>query len=464
MLMLLIDTNVLLQCHPIANLDWLSLSPAGVRVVIPVAALAEIDRAKASGNTRRAKKARDVSAMFSAALDVGAERTAIPGRPNCSWEFASGQKAWHDSLDRDLADHRLIAEALLLAAGGESVAFMTDDTLARLSAMRAGLRVIKVPNAWLLAPEPDGRDKRLHALESRVAAMEKATPKIVVAVERADVRISSLHHAFEFLDRPSEHALDELKEMLQRRHPRATSIREIGAGRSSTMLGMRLEVPTDEQFRAYQDVHYPHWLERSRKALVSLAERMSRRNRVVRIALVIENTGTVPAHGLLLEYQVHGGAQLLPKYDKDREQVFLLPTLPSAPKPPEARLIHPFEQLTTGPYISTPDIEIEPSRAHRDPHWFYWREVVTELGNRHAFECEEFRHGRAESLEVEIMFPATGASKGALVCELSARNMPPVKHVVALTHTGDAIDATSKLREVVDPPATLRLRLPPNKE
>lgn len=462
MLTLVIDTNVLLQCHPIANLDWLALDKDGVRVVIPVSALAEIDRAKASGNTRRARKAREVSSMFSAALDVGAERTAIPGRQNCSWEFASGNRVWHDSLDRDLADHRLIAEALFLSSNEDSVAFMSDDTLARLSATRAGLRVIKVPSDWLLAPESDSRDKRLLELESRVAAMEKAAPSIGISVQRDGHRISSLSHEFEFLDRPSDQALDELVAILQRRHPCAASVGNSGLTRST--FGMRLEVPTEEDFRAYRDVHYPRWLDKSRKALVAIAERMSRATRVVRLEMVIENTGTVPADGLFLVYHVHGGGKILPDYEKDREEIFMLPALPRAPKPPEAQLIDSLARLTTSPYLATPDLGVEPSRAHRDPHAFYWREVVSDLANEHSLECEEFRHGRVESFLVEILFPASATSKGALVCELSARNMPPVKYVIQLSHTGTPIDATGKLREIVDPPPTLRLRRPSRNE
>ena len=162
MLTILIDTNVLLQCPPIKNLKWLALDPTGVRVVIPLTAIAEIDHAKSSGNDRRARKARNISSMFAAALDAGGEMWEIEGLENCTWKFAAGGLTWHESLDREIKDHRMIAEALDLASKEQSVAFLTADTLARLSATRAGLKVIKLPPDWLLPPESDTRDKRLH--------------------------------------------------------------------------------------------------------------------------------------------------------------------------------------------------------------------------------------------------------------------------------------------------------------
>ena len=79
MLTVVIDTNVLLQCPPLANLDWASIDPEGVCIVIPVAVLSEIDNAKASGSTRRAKKARDISSMFNEALNAG--KNGLPPAP-----------------------------------------------------------------------------------------------------------------------------------------------------------------------------------------------------------------------------------------------------------------------------------------------------------------------------------------------------------------------------------------------
>lgn len=461
MLTLLIDTNVLLQCRPVSDLNWLVLAPEGVRVVIPVTALAEIDHAKASGNSRRAKKARDVSSMFTAALDSGAERTMIGDRENCTWEFGSGATLWHESLDRDIKDHRIIAEALSLASSAESFAFFTADTLARLCAMRAGLRVLTPPQDWLLPPESDPRDKRLLALEARVTAMEKASPRIELAVARNGAVVGEIQEAFEYYEKPDDQTLDELVEVLKQRHPCATPTTVVDTPpHAAALLGVRHRVPTEEDFRAYREQHYPRWLVRSRDALLRLSDLSSRRGRVFKYALVLENRGVVPADGLLLKYTIFGGGKLLPPDQEDRDRLFHIPALPSAPRPPEVQIKSSLDGLLTPPLPYIPDLGIGPSRSHRDPHGFYWRDFGSELSDSHELECEEFRHGRAESFEFEILMPATSCSKGALVCEVSARNMQPVRHTVVISHKGTAIDPRKKLRELVTPPSTLVLSTP----
>jgi hypothetical protein len=460
MLTLLIDTNVLLQCRPVSDLNWLALDAEGVRVVIPVTALAEIDHAKASGNSRRAKKARDVSSMFAAALDAGAERTKIGGCENCTWEFGSGTTLWHESLDRDIKDHRIIAEALSLASSAESVAFLTADTQARLCAMRAGLRVYTPPQDWLLPPESDPRDKRLAALEARVTAMEKASPSIEVVVEGNGRAVSEIQETLEYYEEPDDQTLDELLEVLKQRHPCATPTVVDAPSHPAALLGMRRRVPTEEDFRAYREQHYPRWLERSRRTMFRFADLISRSGRVFKYAIVLENVGAVPADGLLLKYTIFGGGKLLPPDQEDRDRLFHVPDLPSAPRPPEVEITSSLGDLLNAPLPYIPDLGVGPSRAHRDPHGFYWRDVRSDLSDSHELECEEFRHGRVERLEFEILMPSTPFSKGALVCEVSARNMQPVRHTVAVSHKGVAVDPGKKLRELVSPPPTLLLRSP----
>jgi hypothetical protein len=190
------------------------------------------------------------------------------------------------------------------------------------------------------------------------------------------------------------------------------------------------------------------------------ADLISRSGRVFKYAIVLENVGAVPADGLLLKYTIFGGGKLLPPDQEDRDRLFHVPDLPSAPRPPEVEITSSLGDLLNAPLPYIPDLGVGPSRAHRDPHGFYWRDVRSDLSDSHELECEEFRHGRVERLEFEILMPSTPFSKGALVCEVSARNMQPVRHTVAVSHKGVAVDPGKKLRELVSPPPTLLLRSP----
>lgn len=197
-MLVFIDTNVIEQCEPLAQLDW---SQAGIKVprggvidvCVALATLDELDKHKSQGNARRAQRARAFLSSLDDLLDGDAEFTEVRGR-DCTLRIRVGRpvEAWPEELglDRDEADDRLIAEVEACASklAPSSVHLITGDRglRARIKARSVSFERHKLPDAWLLAPEPDEAARRNALLERRISALESVRPVIAVRVLRAD--------------------------------------------------------------------------------------------------------------------------------------------------------------------------------------------------------------------------------------------------------------------------------------
>jgi hypothetical protein len=156
--------------------------------------------------------------------------------------------------------------------------------------------------------------------------------------------------------------------------------------------------------------------------------------------VLLENTGIVPAEGLLVEIEALGGL-LLAEEKPNAERAPL--ALPEPPEPPAWRMVSRGSLLSDlvgtvaraqAAEVSLPYPLHDLHRAERDPHAFYWRDGRgKELTARWSFLCQELRHGRSPAIfDMVVVAPlelATG--NGAIRFKASARNLPrQVEHTV----------------------------------
>lgn len=343
MLTIVIDTNVLLQCPPLEQLDWVSFDPDGVHVIIPLAVVGEIDAAKSSGTSRRAKKARAVASMIGAALDSECNGGTL-GQKKGSWELGSGIVATDERLDLNIPDQRIIAEALQISHDTVNMVYLTGDNLARVRAKSVGLRVLPLPDTWLLAPEPDERDKRMRNMEQQLAALTKQSPRVVLGVMQDGHPIERLSAQFHYLRDPNKQELDTLVALVERTYPAAEGILEEAMNPVRQAMGYRREVPSATDFQIYRHSEYPAWLGRVRKQLSKLPGSWSLKARLTRLTIIVRNDGVTPADGFRFEYEVVGSsAQLLPQ--AALTEPFPSLSLPEPPKPPQVRYTNPMDKL-----------------------------------------------------------------------------------------------------------------------
>src|SRR5690606_31289752 len=81
--------------------------------------------------------------------------------PRVVWRLAPdlpGDRAWPTQLDPSSADGRIVEQALAVRQLVGDLALLTHDRLPRRLAKTVGLDRQRVPDEWLLPPEPDERD------------------------------------------------------------------------------------------------------------------------------------------------------------------------------------------------------------------------------------------------------------------------------------------------------------------
>lgn len=461
MLTVVADTNLFLQCKPLQDINWLELDPAGVRVVVPMTVVKELDKAKGDGNGRRARRARAAVALFRKGVATPDGRLDIDGRPNCTWEFGSGEAAWHDSLDRDLPDHRLLAEARYVAQSEPETLLLSGDISVLVLAGRLGLRAQELPEDWLRAAEPDERDKRIQELSAELAAVRAEKPAVAVSL-KAPAGIGREGARFDFYRAATEYELDELLRQSQVLHPCATAPRATTESEEAMLLsGAAKRVTASSMvFRKYRDTAYPKWLVQLRKHLGWIPTTWSWEDRCIEFAVNLSNAGHAPAFGLVVELHVHGGGLLVHASKKETSRVLAGLTPPSAPVVPEPIVSRDDSYDVAFPMPTLPNFDFHEDRSRRHPHDFYRESDGEKPVEKEVWECEEFRHDRTKQLELRLLLPEQEEGTCTLVCTVSAKNMPQVREVHKVHFKGRAVDPVERLTESLQPkksPVTLRL-------
>ncbi|MDC8012791.1 PIN domain-containing protein [Tahibacter soli] len=450
MQIVVIDANVLLQCRSLNELPWQELSES-LRVVVPFAVIKEVDALKGDGNSRRAQRARKASALFAQALRSRGEKMPLSGTAPRTWELGSGRMREHPALSPSEADDRLVAEALALA-DEVPVMVLSGDTIVRYKAMLVGLNAEEIPDTWRLPPEPNDSERRLAAMERRLQAIESRVPQLTLRlfVGRETMLTTQVRVTVHRCRALGEDEIDELVAIARERRPMATE-EAIRSSARSEILSTNLlsgRPPGKFEIYTYQNVLYPQWVEEVRTWIGEYVRWRNDQLRTIALRFELSNNGTVPADGLLLEYEASSDALLAPSADDDDAMENVRPPFPRPPTVPRAA----DDRLST---LTTPYFpNIPESRLNRDRYQFYPRFQTTRPEPILGFECGEFRHGSIQSFDVAMLVPTTSNSgRLGLTVRATARNLPePWHQVTPAFYTVEEFDLLPELRQLVDPP------------
>lgn len=214
----------------------------------------------------------------------------------------------------------------------------------------------------------------------------------------------------------------------------------------------RIVRPFPGAFQFYQSTSYPSWVNDVRNWISLYGQRRAEALSVLGLELVLENSGTVPADGLIFEYSVAHEACFLPLDDEEVPTKLETPAFPRPPAVPQPTFKPNFDFPSMTPII--PNFDFQRGRANRDPYAFYWQDKPETAVDRHVFECEEFRHGSVERFSASLLLPSTpDPGSMAIVLRATARNLPtpwefqiPIRYVVA------SQDPLDELRSLIAPP------------
>jgi len=338
------DTNFFFECRKAIDLPWHELDGStlgagpDILLVVPPTVITEIERHKAKGNSRTAKRAREISTRLREAIPAPGQQTVLrEANPKIVLQLPPVFKvdfSRYPDLDRERPDHRIAAECATMNLPG--AAFLTDDTLAALAARSISVATVLIPEGWRLAPENDERDEAINRLESELRSYKQTAPDIKLEV------LDSGKNAITELTcpiaqyAPTESVMDAAISTVKALHPMKVDFNKPPLASLSAMLTIGMSAPIDaEAISRYKNEDYPAWVEDIRKKLATLVPIYNKIAREFAFTVSLTNSGFVHAQNLTLYLDGFDGILLLDALDEDDlEDRKRLLSLPEPPPPP----------------------------------------------------------------------------------------------------------------------------------
>lgn len=420
---LFVDSNLFLQCRPLQDLDWECLvGREDLTLLVPGAVLAELDKHKSDGNNRRAQRARRALQFLNSILEAPSDTAIVRTTPVKVIAQFAPDVSGDASISNDDSILFEVAE-MTRTLGTQAVGLVTHDTNLKVKAKRQGLRFFPVPEEWLLAPEPDERDKRVRQLEEEVALLKKQTPIIEITLD-GNQEIELVIPSYEPL---APGTVDRLMEAMTAKFLMKTDFSLTSSERllSAGGVGMfPLHPPADWEIEKYQNEEYPKWELSLRGRLEQLHSSLRVRDAKADIRLLIANTGTVPGEHVHITIKVSEGFLTVnpEHHDKLLEKLLTRPRAPSPPQPRQNSL-DGFGNLRALSGFNPPFLTEMPTRQKRDK---FYRKAGKDVDTEWVWACENMRHGGPpEEFPFRLGINAQSQPSGGLmVIEVSAENLP----------------------------------------
>jgi PIN domain len=463
------DTNLLIQCRALEELDWERWKEFDeVRLVISRPVQKEIDKHKNGGNERLAKRGKKAASLLRDVIADAADHKVIrEADPRVTLFIRLGirpSEEFAEILNYAEPDDQLVGTAHSFATQnpGCDARILTHDSGPMASAKTVGVTAAVIPDEWLLPPERSESDKRIKALEAEVARLKQDEPAFQIAcLDRNGEECDRIELETTCYEPLSDSELAGLMQRLKERLPIATdfgprerSEREARWGRLSLSLGVK-EVFTpasEKEIEEYQK-NYASWLEEFEQKLRNFHVALHEAEQSPGFVFQITNEGTRPATDALVTIFAKGRFLIMPPPYRDDDEADKsgeakrdgsdvdFPSPPDVPRGGwktdyrhrrmfgDPELLRGLSGVTTllpgeDPLRGYLGLDLNPPRP-RDPNAFYHKPnrpdgPVAEF----SVECKQWRHStQPEPFEGQISFDrAADTVSGALECRVHAGN------------------------------------------
>lgn len=386
---LFIDSMVVLEGKPLPTQPWAEIDLIGPILILVVPQVnTEIDKRKRDG--RLAKKAREFNRLIAPAADSAAPARIADGPPTVDIAIAACDRIdWDalDDLDPDDADARVVAQILHArgVSAGQRLLF-SHDTNPIAMAARHGLKSQRLPDHWLLEPEPSPSEKELAKLKGRVRELETTEPNLNAAVS-FDFEEGLLLYQVRPLTNSEQRGLVE---RIIRENPK------LRQQHSSMMAGLGYDSGYDDRYNDYCEKTVP-------RHAAMLHKRLETHYNQIPFTLRLENDGHIQANNLIVAIRAFGGTIY--------NRFVCFPIFgPGAPKPDN----RPFPTINR---FSMPEV---PGLIGRHDMEFA---VGPDQSSTVEVHCADFRHGREWEFEGIACIDPYAASPFKLSIELTASNL-----------------------------------------
>lgn len=449
------DTNVLLHCKPLEQVDWSELGQWDqIEVLLTRPVQTEIDGLKGNGNARRAQRARAASSQIRDLLQShGMALQLKAGNPAvrlCLRHDLRRDDSVKDLLDFGERDDQLVGIALAFhKSTTDEVWLLTNDTGPMASASAVRLPYREVPGSWLLPPELDEAERREASLRAELARLKNLEPSFAIKLDPVRLSEEPLK-AYRDLTGVE---IEELMTALLDRHPLCSDFGPMESmERTPARSGATVVFPaakekyhpaTKEEITEYRK-EYDEWKSECEKRLTDFAKALNYLTEWPTLSVSIENVGTRPADDALVVVYVQGEplVQVPEKNEEGKEtlrsklqQRIELPQPPAAPRGRWifmdqfglGRLIADMPRLAEAWPLVDPPMPFRNVDAFKtDPNKLYRKSGKPGRPSRRIeYECAQWRHAQpAERLELNVLCPiAPNSHQGLLRVEVHAANL-----------------------------------------
>ena len=482
------DSNLFLQFRDLAELPWTELISGvdEVKMLVCRTVQSEIDSFKGDGRDRRADRARKTSSKFRDIIVQGKDLIIRERGPRLTLALAPRVRSdfpHPSTLDMSFKDDRIIAEILAYRIEtNQDAALLTADTGPMMTANEHMLCFHALPDSWRLPREADERDKQLKELAKQLADLRKLSPNISVAtsiegelvstpIEMSVLDFTALDHVI----------IDSFIERLRERFPIKTdfsaasnpappsNLPNLPVHFAIAMGGLKVwTAPSEIEIKRYRH-KYDLWLTSARAYLNDSHKHLSTSHRKLPISFLMENCGTVPAEGVLVEIDCMGGL-ILEEVARNNKNKDATHHLPCPPPPPEWKMMENTNASTSiialisrqtnmleaqGDRVEIPlylSQHLHPSSQNVHEFYRYDRDAE-DSSTKLKYRCAEFRHGSdAISFDLLIVAPLnSNCARGAIRITISARNIPlKIEHTFPIHIISEILQTEKQIELMID--------------
>jgi hypothetical protein len=373
-----IDTNVVLEGLPLAQVPWAELvGPGAVLIVCVPTVLNEIDRKKQDG--RLGETARAFGRLV--------RPVALSGKPvvldgeggRVHLGLATvGRLAWqaYSHLEQTDADSRIVLECIQAHEGriGKRL-FVSHDTRALAIARQEGLEAAGLPESWLRPKAPSSDEASVRRLTERVRELENTQPKLEAKVQ-FPVRSPTVYRVSPMTDAEKHALIWNITE----RNPKPE--RDANAMRWGSVRANSNRV-SDADYERYVNGAVPTFVNNYTRILEEHHNQFP-------IRVSIRNIGSIQAEALVVRVTVSTG------WLNEKPVLRALDGPAPVSSQPDPFYIAPFIQANTR----------SPPGRHET-----FLDVVPVRSRTLVMHCEDFRHGETWTFDgVVFLDPHEGAS------------------------------------------------------
>lgn len=290
-----LDTNILLEGKPLADLPWEDLKTNGpIVATFALKVLTEIDARKRDG--RLGKIAREFNRIMQPVV-TSPEPLKLEGCSSDVYLFVPrcSRLDWtkFPDMDQDDSDSRIIVEVLhCLGIPPNKSLFISNDLKPIFLAKQNNLRAIHVSDNWIRAKEPSPHDKEVQRLKQRVAELEKNEPTF-----QCEIEVDVAGHVGYAVAELTQQEQGELTDRVLAWHPQLRRQRNT---LSNLTAGMFDSYVTDEDYEKFGSISVPRFVKNySRLVELSLGQ--------VPLAIRIRNSSPLSAENLIVKVSTSSG-------------------------------------------------------------------------------------------------------------------------------------------------------------